>query len=140
MKKKTESNNAATVIFPGAKGDKWWDMEQLCHQVAQIAIPIFEKLHPGLQAVFVFDCSSAHGAYSKSALRVNSMNLSPGGKQSLLCNTVIPCDNPCIPEHLCGQPQSLVYNLSHPIHPGKAKGVWAVLEERGFCCGQLGAA
>jgi transposase len=130
--KKTESDDAATLIFPGAKGDKWWDMEQLCHQVAQKAIPIFETLHPGLQAVFVFDCSSAYGAYAKSALRVESMNLIPGGKQSLLCNTVIPCDDPHIPEHLCGQPQSLVYDLSHPIHPGKAKGVRAVLEERGL--------
>ena len=63
-----ESIDAATVIYPGSKGDKWWDMEQLCHQVACKAIPIFEALHPNSQAVFVFDCSSAHGAYSKSAL------------------------------------------------------------------------
>ncbi|EFP82441.2 uncharacterized protein PGTG_08397 [Puccinia graminis f. sp. tritici CRL 75-36-700-3] len=64
-----ESNDAATVIYPGSNGDKWWDMEQLCDQVSNKAIPIFESLHPDSQAIFVFDCSSAHGAFSKTALR-----------------------------------------------------------------------
>ena len=59
---KPESADCATVIYPGSTGDKWWDMEQLCHQVSQKAIPIFETLHPNSQAVFIFDCSSAHGA------------------------------------------------------------------------------
>jgi hypothetical protein len=57
-------------------------MEQLCHQVLHMAIPIFNINHPDLQAVFVFDCSLAHGAYAKSALQVHDVNLKPGGKQS----------------------------------------------------------
>ncbi|POW10842.1 hypothetical protein PSTT_05751 [Puccinia striiformis] len=65
--KKPESADAATVICPSTKDDKWWDLEQLCHQVAHKAIPIFETIHPTLQAVFVFDCSSAHGADAMSA-------------------------------------------------------------------------
>jgi hypothetical protein len=85
-----ESKDAATIIYPGSKGNKWWDMEQLCHQVLKKAIPIFEALHPDTQAVFVFDCSSAHGAFAPSALRVQNMNFNPGGKQSRLRDTVIP--------------------------------------------------
>jgi hypothetical protein len=100
-----ESNNAATIIYPGSKGDKWWDMEQLCQQVSDKAIPIFEALHPNAQAVFVFDCLSAHGAFSKTALRVQNMNLKPGRKQSRLRDLFIPCDNPLIPPHLRGLPQ-----------------------------------
>jgi hypothetical protein len=125
-------NDAATVIYPGSNGGKWWEMEQLCHQVAHKAIPIFESAHPGTQAVFVFDCSLAHGAYVKLALRVQNMNLNPGGKKSLLQDSMIPTDNPCIPIHLCGQPQSFLFNQSHPMFPGKAKGVRAILEERGL--------
>jgi transposase len=107
-------------------------MEQLCHQVAHKAIPIFETLHPNSQAVFVFDCLSAHGAYTKSALRVHNMNLNPGGKQSILRDTFIPTDDPLIPLHLRGKPQKLVFDHSHPLHPGKAKGVRAILEESGL--------
>ncbi|EFP79179.2 uncharacterized protein PGTG_05500 [Puccinia graminis f. sp. tritici CRL 75-36-700-3] len=129
-----ESEDAATIIYPGSTGDKWWDMEQLCHQVSQKAIPIFESLHPNAQGVFVFDCSSAHGAFSPSALRVQKMNLGHGGKQARLRDTVIPSDDPLIPLHLCGQPQTLSYNDSHP-DPERAvqqKGVKAVLKERGL--------
>ncbi|EFP74316.1 uncharacterized protein PGTG_00272 [Puccinia graminis f. sp. tritici CRL 75-36-700-3] len=131
---KPESADAATIIYPGSNGDNWWDMEQLCHQVLQKAIPIFELLHPHSQAVFVFDCSSAHDAYAKTALRVQNMNLSPGGKQSLLRDSVIPTDDPCIPTHLRGLPQTFFYNASHPNPKlaGKAKGVQAIFEERGL--------
>jgi hypothetical protein len=98
--KKLESDNAATVIYPGATGDKWWNMEQLCDQVACKAIPIFEKIHPNSQEVFVFDCSLAHGVYANSALRLENMNLNPGGKQSILRDLFIPTNDPLIPSHL----------------------------------------
>jgi hypothetical protein len=83
-------NNAATIIYPGSTGDKWWDMQQLCNQVTHKAIPIFKKKHPDSQAVFVFDCSSAHGAYTPSALQAQNMNLSYRGKRSWLQESVIP--------------------------------------------------
>ena len=109
-------------------------MEQLCHQVSKKEIPIFEVLHPDTQAVFVFDCSSAHGAFAPSALRVKNMNLHPGGKQSRLQDTVIPCNDPNIHLHLRGQPQTLSYDTSHPNpnQAGKPKGVQAFLEEQGI--------
>jgi hypothetical protein len=54
---KPTSWDAATVhVYPGLKGDAWWDMNQLCDQVTKKALPIFEALHPGCQAVFLFDC------------------------------------------------------------------------------------
>jgi hypothetical protein len=76
--------DAATFIYPGSNGDLWWDMEQLCNQVSKKAIPIFKHLHPNSQAVFIFDCSSAHGAFAKTALQAKNMNLKPRGKQSHL--------------------------------------------------------
>jgi hypothetical protein len=126
--------DAAKVIYPGANGNKWWDMAQLCSQVSNKAIPIFEALHPDAQAVFIFDCSSAHGAFAPSALRVQNMNLNPGGKQAVLWDTIIPLDDPRIPPHLHGRGQKFSYNPSHPdpTRAGKPKGVQAILQERGL--------
>ncbi|KAI7954431.1 hypothetical protein MJO28_004831 [Puccinia striiformis f. sp. tritici] len=129
-----ESPDAATIIYPGANKDKWWDMEQLCHQVSTKAIPIFKTLHPHSQAVFIFDCSSAHGAFAKSALRAQNMNLKPGGKQGRLRDSIIPSDDPCIPTHLRGQVQSFCFEDSHtdPQLAGQPKGVQVILQERGL--------
>jgi hypothetical protein len=131
---KPKAADAATVIYPGSKGNSWWVMEQLCDQVLHQAIPIFNILHPNSQAVFIFDCSLAHGAYAKTALRAQNMNLKPGGKQSHLRDPVILFKDPHIPLHLRGMPQSFVYGSSHPDphKAGKPKGIKAILEERGL--------
>jgi len=131
---KPEAGDAATLIYPGAKRDRCWDMEQLCDQVSKKAIPIFKHLHPNLQAVFIFDCSLAHSAFAKNALRVQNMNLGSGGKQSHLRDSIIPSDDLCIPEHLCSQPQSFVFDSLHPdpTQAGKAKGFQVILEEHGL--------
>jgi hypothetical protein len=131
---KPKAADAATVIYPGSKGNSWWVMEQLCDQVLHQAIPIFNILHPNSQAVFIFDCSLAHGAYAKTALRAQNMNLKPGGKQSHLRDPVILFNDPHIPLHLRGMPQSFVYGSSHPDphKAGKPKGIKAILEERGL--------
>ena len=128
------STDAATVIYPGSQGDPWCNMQQLCDQVAKKAIPIFEALHPGCQGVFVFDCSSAHESFGPNALRVQNMNLGPGGKQGSLRDTVIPMDNPLIPEHLRGLHQTMSYppDYSNPQLAGQPKGVQQVLKERGL--------
>jgi len=53
------------------------------HQVKH-AIPIFERMYPGAIAEFVFDQSSAHGAFAKDAVsqsvdlgRSNNPNTTP---------------------------------------------------------------
>jgi hypothetical protein len=128
------STDAATVIYPGSQGDPWWDMKQLCAQILEKAIPIFEALHPGAQGVFVFDCSSAHEAYGPNALRVQNMNLGSGGKQSRLRDTIIPSDDPLIPEHLRGQRQEMCYPDNYIVQSlaNQPKGIEQVLSERGI--------
>lgn len=128
------ATDAAVVIYPGARGDQWWNMDQLIKQVKTRAIPIFEVLHPKSQGVFVFDCSSAHEPYGPSALRVQNMNLKHGGKQGSLRDTFIPSDDIHIPEHLRGLPQRMVFPSDHPDPhlAGKPKGLQVVLEERGL--------
>ncbi|KNF00188.1 hypothetical protein PSTG_06598 [Puccinia striiformis f. sp. tritici PST-78] len=111
--------NAATVIYPGLKGDPWWDMPQLCEQIFKKALPIFNALHPDSQAVFVFDCSSAHKAYGPEYEPISWRQTN---------------DDDNIPNHLRGQPQSMCYPSEYP-DPSLAsqpKGVQAVLKERGL--------
>lgn len=126
--------DAATVIYPGSKGDAWWNMEQLCRQIEHKAIPIFNALHPDAQEVFVFDCSSAHEAYSPTALRVQNMNIGIDGNKPNVRDTIIPCDDPNIPLHLQGLTQQMYFPSNHPTleHAGKPKGIKVVLEERGL--------
>ena len=45
------------------------------------AIEIFEVAHPGCQALFIFDQSSAHASLPLDALQAFDMNKSNGGKQ-----------------------------------------------------------
>lgn len=126
--------DAAVVIYPGTKGDPWWDMNQLINQVKTQALPIFEAMHPSCQGVFIFDCSSAHEAYGPSALRVQNMNMSPGGKRGHLRSTAIPSDDPNIPSELRGLPQAMIFSDDHPDIKlrGQPKGIKVVLQERGL--------
>ena len=109
-------------------------MEQLKDQLKD-AIDIFEYLHPGAVGVWVFDCSSAHEGLASDTLNVNNMNVHPGGKQTLMHNTIVPLTNPAPDDRendTCGQPQTMVYPLDHPDPnlAGKAKGMAAVVRER----------
>lgn len=88
------------------------------------AIIIFELAHPGKQALFVFDNSSAHGSLAPDALRAWEMNMSDGGKQRKQKNTVIPETNPSAEQR--GKSQTMT------TEAGEAKGLKRVLEERGF--------
>ncbi|KAG0707298.1 hypothetical protein DFH29DRAFT_995100 [Suillus ampliporus] len=128
------SFTAHRIIYPGKNHDAWWDLKQLVENVKD-AIDVFEHTNPGMVAVFVFDCSSAHEGLAPDALNINNMNIGPGGKQKSLHDTIIPLSNP-LPKpgrlDTRGVPQSLVYPSSHPNEKlaGKLKGMRAVLEER----------
>jgi hypothetical protein len=63
-------HDARKIIFPGSDGDPWWDTKQLIEQIKS-AIKIFELAHPGKQALFIFDQSSAHASLAPDALRVS---------------------------------------------------------------------
>ncbi|KAJ7089009.1 hypothetical protein C8R44DRAFT_598557, partial [Mycena epipterygia] len=83
------SFDACRIIYPGANHDPWWDMPQLIAQVKD-AIKIFNIKYPNGVAVFIFDCSSAHEAYSSDALLAHKMNRGSGGKQPRMRDTIIP--------------------------------------------------
>jgi hypothetical protein len=62
------------------------------------------------------------------------MNLKPGGKQARLCDTVIPVDDPHIPEERRGQRQSMCFPINYhiPLLAGQPKGIEQVLSEQGI--------
>jgi hypothetical protein len=95
------------------------------------AIEIFEAAHPGKQALFIFDQSSAHASLPPDALKAFEMNKSDGGKQHIQRDTIIPQSNPVT--KLRGQPQAM------RLPDGKPKGLQRVLEEGGFNVSRLRA-
>jgi hypothetical protein len=118
------TKEARQIIYPGSNGDPWWDCKQLIQQVKERAIPVFEEAHPGCQALFIFDQSSAHAALPPDALRAFDMNKSNGGKQRRQKDTIIPDSNP-YPEYR-GKLQKMTTDSGEP------KGLQQTLEERGF--------
>lgn len=118
------THDAQTIIYPGANSkDEWWDTKQLLVQM-QKAIDIFNKAHPGKQALFIFDQSSAHASLPDDALKAFEMNKSDGGKQRVQRDTIILESNPT-PEYR-GQKQAMT------LPNGEQKGLKRTLEERGF--------
>lgn len=81
--------DAQKIIYPGANGDPWWDTNQLIAQLKS-AIKIFEAAHPGCQALFIFDNSSAHASLPPDALKAFEMNKSDGRRKWIQHNTIIP--------------------------------------------------
>ncbi|KAF8585146.1 hypothetical protein K439DRAFT_1344160, partial [Ramaria rubella] len=114
--------SARKVIFPGANGDPYWDCAQLIEQVKSAAIPTFEAAHPGCQALFIFDQSSAHAALPPDALKAFEMNKSNGGKQRRQKDTIIPDSNPT-PEY---------HGILQTTDSGQQKGLEQTLKEHGF--------
>lgn len=64
-----------------------WTHDRLKQQVLH-AIDIFERKHPGHQAVFVFDNASTHVAKEEDALVAKRMNVNDGGLQPILRDTI----------------------------------------------------
>ncbi|EJD54935.1 hypothetical protein AURDEDRAFT_155172 [Auricularia subglabra TFB-10046 SS5] len=93
------------------------------------AIKIRKLLFPDKQAVWVFDNSSAHGAFAPDALQAQKMNVNPGGAQPKMRQTRIPNDNP--DPSLRGKVQNMVFQKGEQ-HEGEAKGMEQVLRERGL--------
>ncbi|KAF9489413.1 hypothetical protein BDN71DRAFT_1529516 [Pleurotus eryngii] len=118
------THDAQTIIYPSANSkDEWWDTKQLLVQM-QKAIDIFNKAHPGKQALFIFDQSSAHASLPDDALKAFEMNKSDGGKQRVQRDTIILESNPT-PEYQ-GQKQAMT------LPNGEQKGLKHTLEEHGF--------
>ena len=97
----------------------------MVNHTIKVAVPIFNAVFPGCQAVFLFDNASNHSTYAANALRVENMNLHPGGKQSMLREGFM---------HGKGLPQSMSFPLEYYNRElaGKPKGIKHVLKERGL--------
>lgn len=116
--------DARKIIYPGSGGDAWWTHEDLLKQV-ESAIKIHNEVSgPGVQALFIFDNSSAHATLPPDALRAFDMNKSDGGKQRKQRDTIIPQSNPDPMKR--GLPQKMTTSSGEP------KGLQSVLQERGF--------
>ncbi|KAJ7232731.1 hypothetical protein C8J57DRAFT_1250450 [Mycena rebaudengoi] len=96
-------------------------------------IKIFDVKYPDGVAVFVFDCSSAHEAFSSDALLAHKMNRSPGGKQPKMRDTIIPST---------GQPQQMNFPDNYTETgsdglslAGQPKGMEKILRGRGLLQG-----
>jgi hypothetical protein len=125
--------DAHKIIYPGKNTDKWWDLLQFMEHLTD-AVDIFEYIHLDVVGIWAFDCSSAHKGLASDTLNVNKMNINPGGKQTLMRDTVIPNTNPPPKPGQAdthGLIQSLVYPNDHPDSDlaGKAKGMRAVIKE-----------
>jgi hypothetical protein len=110
--------NATKFFEFGSMGDGYWGAEDVISHTRDIAIPMFETVFPGYQALFLFDNARSHASYAEDALLVQNMNLGPGGEQNRLRPGYMDGDK--------AQIQQMVDANGMP------KGIQKVLEERGL--------
>ena len=61
----------ATEYFVYGK-DKYWRGDDMVNHTIKVAVPIFNAVFPGYQAMFLFDNASNHSTYAANALRVEN--------------------------------------------------------------------
>lgn len=71
--------DSTEIIKPGSNAEGYWTNADLVKQCKQKAMPIFKVLHPNCDAIFVFDNSANHHAFSPDALVASRLNLKDGG-------------------------------------------------------------
>ena len=96
----------------------WWTSDKMLAWMDKV-IPLFQKKFPWARLCFNFDWSSNHSARADDALNVNRMNVNPGGKQAHLHPT------------WWIDSAGVRHEQSMTFPNGQAKGMKAVLEERG---------
>lgn len=72
---KIQGWSSRTLFKAGDSREGWWNHKHMVEQLRENAIGLFDSLHPGCTAVFLFDNSSNHGAYSDDALVASRMTL-----------------------------------------------------------------
>lgn len=106
--------------------NKWKTYMNLFKKLVD-ALKIFDHLYPNCVGVFLFDQSSAHGAFADDVLVAKHMNVNSGGKNSKpMHSTSIPMDNRNpLPR---SKHQYMVFPDGHEL-AGKPKGMKIILEE-----------
>lgn len=121
-KDKTIPQVARETLEYGESREGYWSCNKFMKQL-QNAVKIAEIEYPradGWNVIWIFDHSSCHTAMAEDALDVNRMNVKPGGKQSIMHDTI-----------WSGQVQKM-YDSS-----GVPKGMKQVLHEHGICTDTL---
>ena len=122
---------ATESINPGTNSDGWWDNADLCKQLTEKAIPIFNQLHPGKTALFAFDNSGNHGAMAPDALIANRLKLGDGfpkrTQKGVDKTRTIPFRNGWYLDQQGNRNVQAMANAS-----GIQKGVKSILTERGL--------
>ncbi|RPA74773.1 hypothetical protein BJ508DRAFT_195691, partial [Ascobolus immersus RN42] len=96
--------------------DNWWDSEKMCKHILDVVEPMARLVYPDCELVFLFDNATNHSCFAPDGLRVEDMNLNPGGKQ--------PCMRPGIDHKNFCETQPMVDANGVP------KGLKQVLKER----------
>lgn len=95
-------------------------------QIKEKIIPAFECAHgAGYQALIMVDNSQGHSAYAEDALLVLRMNVNPGEKQARM-------QDGCYVRNGQNIIQPMVFATDNPTNPNTAKGIKAILTERGL--------
>lgn len=94
----------------------WKRQVSMVDHTVKVSIPIFNAVFLNCQAAFFFDSASNHPSHTADALRVEIMDLHPGGKQSVLREVFM---------HRKGQQRSVSFPLDcHNLElAGKLKGI-----------------
>lgn len=108
--------SARVLLEYGADKGGYWTSEKFLSNVKDtVAIASFKYPSDKFTVCWFFDHSSCHKAFPNDALNVKKMNVHPDGAQAIMHTTT-----------WAGRPQTIVYP------DGTAKGMKAVLEERGI--------
>jgi len=106
--------NEAARLYLEHQTDGYFTNDLFLEQVSK-AMNIFERKYPGMIGMFIFDNASSHCKKSDDVLNPDKMNVSDGGKQPFMRDTVWN-----------GQIQKMT------LEDGTQKGMKCVLEERGI--------
>lgn len=71
--------DSTVILKPGKNKDGYFTNDDLAKQTIKM-VQIFERMHPGCEALICFDNSSNHHAMADDALVANRLNLKDGGK------------------------------------------------------------
>ena len=115
-----ESGSARLLVEPSWDG--YFNNDSFLDQV-DTALDVFERKYPNARGVFLFDNAPCHKKCPPDGLNAEHMKVKPGGKQSVVCDTVWE-----------GKVQWMVFP------DGTPKGKKCVLEERGVNTSSMNAA